>query len=589
MDKESLLSRFRWIKSSFRWLRWINPPFRWLRRIYRRIRWWYWHYADTWPLLALRRFGKALFVLVLWALTAIGIFYLLKFLPLEILYAGEETGRLSKESVAILGSLLTALIGFGLQQWKGQEEEERRRQEEENRALSLIEEDFCDLLRRDLSEAARRYADLRRKGGVWQSNKVRARLEEVWEKEAPLELRCAVSTIEQLPERREFDRSKQIDAFRWAYDHLDEDWQSRAATALIGLGEAVPEWTDKAWFAILGIWPEVTLGKGLISIPDRCILLGLHYLGLGINPFGSEKAEMDLPKAWVTPTWWKELASLSGGLFFTVPGGGRTAAAILLTYDALLNRTAFPVYCRVATARLDLEDLARWTAQAIARYISLFPASFTECPPGTKAAIKRLLSGYLSTDPLLYLQQAGLPSVREGRKVAEEFRAYLPGPPSLPLSQPDLLILLSQARPAVFPRTLILVDVQRGLETKSVLPYFYALSDLLARAGVILQVFLAVSPSDNPPMYGKFLEWSDDDLHDLLRRRLSLFSSDETLDTWCDLRVWKSPSAEERLVAAAAHNPRRLIRLGNALLRRIGERALRLQPEDVDEVLAQVR
>ncbi|MFN3763710.1 MAG: hypothetical protein ACK4WK_11005, partial [Anaerolineae bacterium] len=142
MDKESLLSRFRWIKS----------PFRWLRRIYRRIRWWYWHHADTWPLSALRRFGKALLVLALWALTAIGLFYLLILLlpdTFRISLTGGETGEVSKESVAILGSLLTALIGFGLQQWKGQEEEERRRQEEENRALSLIEEDFCDLLRRD--------------------------------------------------------------------------------------------------------------------------------------------------------------------------------------------------------------------------------------------------------------------------------------------------------------------------------------------------------------------------------------------------------------------------------------------------------
>ena len=575
VGKRNLPGRFRRIKS----------PFRWIRRIYRRIQWWYWHHADEWYLLTLRRFGKALLVLLLWTLTAIGLFYLLKFL-LSVVLRIPLTGE--REPIALLGSLLTALIGFGLQQWKGQEEEERHRQEEENRALSLIDEDFCDLLRKDLSEAARRYVDLRRKGGIWQSNKVRARLEEVWEKEAPRELRCAVSTIEQLPERREFDRSEQVDAFRWACNHLDEDWQSRAATALFGLGE-IPEWTEKAWHTILGIWPEVTLGKGLISIPDRCIFLGLHYLGLGINPFGSERAEIDLPEAWVTPSWWKELTSLSGGLFFTVPGGGRTAAAIRLTYDALLNRTAFPVYCRVTTARFGLEDLGRWTAQTIARYISLFPASFTECPPSTKTAIKRLLSGYLSADPLLYLRQAGLPSVGEGGKVAEEFRAYLSGPPGLPLSQPDLLILLSQARPAVFPRTLILADAQGGLEDESALPYFYALSETLARAGVIFQVFLAVSPSDNLQMYGKFLEWSDDDLNNLLQRRLSLLSSDETLDTWCDLRAWKGSSVKERLVAAAEHNPRRLIRLGNALLCRIGERAQRLRPEDVDEVLARVR
>ncbi len=571
---KNLLGRFRRVKFPSRWLR--------------RIRWWYWYHADEWPLWALRQCGKASFILLLWILIAVGLFWLLRSLLPEI---GEGTEGVSKESIALLGSLLTVLIGFGLQQWKSQEDMERRRQEEENGALSQID-GFCGLLRRDLSEAARCYVDFRRKGGVWQSSKVRARREEAWEKEAPQELRCAVSVMEKLPEREGFDRSEQVNALLWAFGHLDEDWQSRAANALFDLGGAFSEWTEKALRAILGVWPEVTLGRGHISIPVPSILSGLHHLGLNVNPFGSERAEEDayLLKTRATPSWWEQVNFPTPGLFFTAPGGGRTAAAILLAYDALFERTAFPVYCRIAMTRLRVDDLAAWTAKAIARYISLFPLSFTECPSSTKTAIKRLLSRYLSVDPLLYLQQAGLPSVGEGGKVVEEFRAYLAGPLSPLLSQPDLLTLLSQSHPADFPRVLILADVQGVLGDESALLYFYALSDLLAQVGVILQVFLAVSSFDDGLQgFGKSLEWSDSDLRDLLRRRLRLSSSDDTLDTWCDLRMWGVSSVEDRLISAAGHNPRRLICLGNALLRRIGERAQRLKPQDVDEVLAKVQ
>lgn len=587
--KKTLLGWFGWVKSLVGRLRRIKSPLRWLRR----IQWWYWHHADDWPLSALRRYGKALFILLLWTLTATGFFYLLIFLLPDTLHA-PPTGRgadgVSKESVALLGSLLTALIGFGLQQWKGQEEEERRRREEEDSALSLIGEEFCDLLHRDPSEAARRYLDLRRKGGVWQSNRVRARIEEIWEKGASPELRCAISVMEELPERGEFDRSKQVDALLWAYNHLDEDWKSRAANALIVLGGTFPAWAEEAWRAMLGIWPEITLGRGRVSIPDRRIFRGLHHLGLNINPFGSEKAEADahLLKARVVPLWWERLASLSPGLFFTAPGGGRTAAALLLAYDVLYKRTAFPVYCRVETAQLDLEGLAWWTAQAIARYIALSPPSFTKCPYSTKRAIKRLLSGYMPVDPLLYLQEAGMPSIGEGGKVLEEFRTYLAGSSGPSFVQTDLVALLGEARPADFPRTLILADVQGVVDTEDVILSFYALQEALAQARITLQVFLAASPTTNLQKYGESLEWSEEDLRALLQNRLRLLSSDDSLDAWSDIRVWEGPPVEMRLIAAAARNPRELIDKGNALLRRIGETGCRLIPQDLDEVLGSV-
>jgi hypothetical protein len=313
---------------------------------------------------------KALLILLLWVLAAIGLFYLLKFLlpdTLNIPLGGDGTGGVSKESVALLGSLLSALIGFGLQQWKGQEEEQRRR-EEENRALGT-EEEFSELLHRDLSTAARRYGEFRRKSGVWQSPRVRASREGIWERKAPPELQCAVAVIEGLPESKKFEPAEQARSLRWAHKHLDDEWRSRAAVALFGLERAFPEWTEQVWWSTLSICPEITLGRGPVSAPDGHILLGLRTLGLSVNPFGSEKAETDahLLKARVIPSWWREAETPAPGLFFTAPEGGRTAAALLVAHDALFWRTAFPIYCRIAAMPVDLEDLAQWTAKAIAR------------------------------------------------------------------------------------------------------------------------------------------------------------------------------------------------------------------------------
>ncbi len=550
-----------------------------------KIQWWYWRHADEWPISALKRYIKALFILLLWTLTAIGLFRLLMFLlpdTLRIPLTGRETGEASKESVALLGSLLAALIGFALQQWKGQEEEERRHQEEENSAISLIEERLCDS-RGDLSEIARHYLDFRKKGGVWQSNRVRARREEIWEKLAPPELRCAIAVMENLPEIKDFDWSEQVDALHWASNYLDEDWQSRAVNALLDL-----QWTEKAWRTILYMWPEVSLGKALF-IPDQRTVQGLHFLKLKVNPFGSERAEADadLLKARVIPSWWEKLASLSDGLFFTAPGGGRTAAALLLAYDVLDKRTAFPVYCRITTAQLGLADLARWTAQAIARYIALSPLAFTKCSYDARRAIKRLLFGYMPANPLLYLQEAGLPLIGEGGKVLEEFRTPLADSSRPAFSQTDPLALLGEARPADFPRTLILADVQGVVDTENVVLSFYGLHKALEQVGVTLQVFLAASPATNLQRYGELLEWSEEDLRALLRNRLIFLSPDDSLDAWCDMRVWEEDSVEERLIKAAERNPRRLIQKGNALLQRIGETRRRLRPEDVDEVLGQ--
>jgi hypothetical protein len=220
--------------------------------------------------------------------------------------------------------------------------------------------------------------------------------------------------------------------------------------------------------------------------------------------------------------------------------------------------------------------------------IALSPVSFTKCSSSAKTAIRRLLSGYLPADPRVYLQQTGLPSVGEGGKVLEEFQVHLAGSPSPTLSQPDLLTLLGEARPADFPCTLILVDVQGIVENEDTVLVMHALSDSLAQVEVILQAFLAVPPSSRLKKYGKFLEWSAEDLRAMLRRRLRLLSSDETLDAWCDLREWDGPSAEERLIAAAGCNPQRLIRLGNALLRRIGEKGQLLNPQDLNDILGPV-
>lgn len=96
---------------------------------------------------------------------------------------------------ALIPGLVTALIGFGVQQWKTLSEEETRRREETQEAMKEIER-MERLVRSDLSEGARLYLELRSQSArIWQLERTQDELEQAWERAAPKELRRAVQLL----------------------------------------------------------------------------------------------------------------------------------------------------------------------------------------------------------------------------------------------------------------------------------------------------------------------------------------------------------------------------------------------------------
>lgn len=556
-----------------RWWRRIQNPF---QNLYK----WYWHHSEDWLILPITKYLKALFILVLWLFAGVCLFRLV----LNIFGISPE-GKEEKEIITLAGSLLTAIIGFGLQQWKGQEEEEQRRRQKEDEAISNIEREFSDLLQRDLSEGARRFVELRRELGVWQHSRVRVVLEEVWGKKAPVELRRAVAIIKDLPERKTISPQDSVAALIWAHEYLDQDWRLGAIEELSRLEQPryLLETRDEEWWAVIGIWTEVSFETGLVSKPDRDLISGIHYLGLKDNPFSSEKAEKDpiLLSANTAPSWWEGPCA---GLSITVPGGGRTAAALLLARNALQERTAFPIYWRVSSSRVVLNDLLRVIAMTVARYIAIRPGSFVSSTSLRRAAISRLLTCYLPTHPLPYLREAGLSPVGEGKVLEEAFTSCSGISAQSSLSGREIYNLLGRSIPADFRRMWILVDVQESAGGEDIILNLHTLAENLDRFGVVLQAFLPYSASTDVEVYGRTCFWSDEDLRRLLRTRL-LVGGDETLDAWCDLRRWAGQSAEDRLIAAAQGSPAALIRLGKALLCRIGRVKQKLCSQDLNDVL----
>jgi hypothetical protein len=157
------------------------------------------------------------------------------------------------------------------------------------------------------------------------------------------------------------------------------------------------------------------------------------------------------------------------------------------------------------------------------------------------------------------------------------------------LSDGELLALLGEARPHGFRYTMLLLDVQeRAGKTNIDLQTLLDLSAALARVGVFTKIFL---PSTFQKQLHKqrkrlsldwiVLQWSDDNLSTLLKRRLAQFGKD-TLASWCDPGC---PSPDRRLICAAQGIPGGLIRKGNELLRCVGRNQRLLTARDLDKIL----
>ncbi|HIP96810.1 MAG TPA: hypothetical protein EYH32_06295 [Anaerolineae bacterium] len=157
-----------------------------------------------------------------------------------------------------------------------------------------------------------------------------------------------------------------------------------------------------------------------------------------------------------------------------------------------------------------------------------------------------------------------------------------------PLDVYTTLDLIGKARPAGLTCTYIFLDLPSVLcrwnlstVTASLQPLLEIAMPLASR-GVYLKAFLPDRLREG--LAGAWFEepislvWSDNDLLEMLRRRLTGVVKIESLEQICDAEA-RQLAPDERLVRAAKGSPRELVRLGNRML--AGARSAKLTSEDL--------
>ena len=528
-------------------------------------------------------------------------------------------GLVTGTTTTLIIALATAMVGFGVQQWRKLEEERASRKEEHNKAINEIA-GLQQELKRNLSQGARQYLKLRgRSAPPWNQARIRGHLQEVWEKNAPVELQTVIDLIRApknvdllLTTAGRIGPDKTAAALEWAYRTLDEGWQLKIRDTIWTLrehdeykarltGAVFQEIQDKPWHAILRPWPHLAFWRDDPLPLEPQVEAGLQFLGLEVNPFGSAQAEVDhlLLACYVAS---EALPPTGPGLVIGAARAGKTAMALSLAHDSLRAHQRFPVYCPARPELGQWHDQLQQVGQALSKtllyYLAVKPQEFLERDIAGRTAMAHLLKRYANGDNLtVALHQAGLPQIGDGRRMLEEIEQLTQGLSfTTPLTGDDLLILVSEARPHNFQRTLILMDVQQvgGDQPEEGDRYVQSLLELmdrLTRVGIVVRIFLPdvlweswQKPEDWPLPPHMRLKWTDEDLRQLLQRRLNQAGEDD-LATWCDKGATSViPWPNERLIQASP-TPRNLIEKGNALLRRIGQKRRPLSRKDLEDIL----
>ncbi len=585
-------------------------------RFFRQKIWWRW--SERWPLSSIIIFIKALLLLALWLAVALLVFDVIISPRIQ---APEE------KTLSLLGVLITALIGFGVQQWKSQTEEAAKRKQEVKVALQEVS-GLSPAFRDNLSDGARLYLELStRGGGVWKTSRVQSALEEERNVIKPTELQDALRLFKLAPSDERFFREaetigyqRSVEALEWVYKELDDVWRKEASDKLIFLSQQ-PEYRgyitadtlrdlEEAYqWATLRLWPHLSLWRNFPPSVDPGVAKGLEYFGREDPPFGSGQAETDtllLTRPVTVPLPWREsLQEPRPTLLIGPSGSGKTALALLTVYNSFReqegsSKRGFPIYFPLTSSIPELDEVAKVTAKTLLYHLAAVPSAFLKRSTDKRGGIAHLLARYAQPNLALRFYQAGLPRGGKGNKLLEEIE-NLTQKSSFQeqLTDSGVLTLLSQARPRSFRYSIILLDVQEqaGKElTGPEVGTLINLSDELARNGVFVKSFLPdVRPVreqiDQSSTAVVELEWPDALLFELLENYLRHFG-DDSLAAWCDpelkgesLKREDPSSPDSRLVRAAGGTPRGLIRKGNELLRRIGQKGQVLEAQDLDDIL----
>jgi hypothetical protein len=500
---------------------------------------------------------------------------------------------------SLVATLVSFLVGFGVQQWLQIAEVERKRQKQQLQEARVAE--LKSLITGDLSEAGRFYLKYRAEREVGEY------VTKQWEDATPEQLRLLVTLLEgSEQERRELDASlgkeRIQEALLWGWQTLDGEWRGKIADFFSFNTCYSSEFAGRMLCErMLYPWTDFILWSPFRAAWSEQIERGLQTLGLEDNPFGTGRAEEErllTQCPFPLPASVKYLREPGPAIISGRQGHGKTTAALLYMLNSLQVRDTFPVYWRPGVAEflsLHIPDIAGMVAEALLTYLALLPTTFCNQNVEGRAAIAYLLTRRFGAGAELARRfyQAGLPRTGAGDRLLEEMEALTRGSaPSASVSEGELLVLLSRGRPAAFPHTTLLLDVQVEKQRipSVILSQLLELFEILGRRGVFVKAFLPAEIFEKPLRSLKMpvtpqqvcLEWPEDELRSILTIRLRHFRYD-SLNQWC-LPTELCPDVDQFVVRAARGSPRRLMELGNALLARIGEKGSKLTGDDLTQM-----
>lgn len=523
----------------------------------------------------------------------------------------------------VLVILVTAVVHYGIDQWKRIEEEnrvERQQKAAHSEAIRTQIEEFKRLLERNPSEGARRYLHYATvKEGDDLDPDFQKQLDGAWLQIPSENLRrvCELQKLHdqgKLPQagsKGDGEHQRDVTALLWCYDHLDEDWKQKISHILNLLKESLPkEEIARQWKAVLRPWPSVHAWTPSRFVDQPAVMDGVRRLhedgrlSREINPFSTAPGELDalLLEARVNPPGFDQILKAEPTLILGDQGAGKTALALLVAYQCVLKGVAFPIYYpRALSVDADRESHLGGVAEAItltllAHWIAQ-PTPFIKQSLEVKARLARLVARYVGTGKhlVLRMRELGCSPVDSSEIVLRTLQELADGLSGEGLiDERELIAALSVARPirtapdqspessaSVLP-AFVLVDISSGSTAPNLRRAAYRLDPLLALApalaqvGIYLKLFLPAALASHlagiEAMSSPItLEWDEKGLKNLMERRFLQSGRDDVFTNLCETYEVEDPSTHliRHVVNKAERTPACLFELGSKLIGRI--------------------
>ena len=323
------------------------------------------------------------------------------------------------------------------------------------------------------------------------------------------------------------------------------------------------------------------------------IVQALGVLDWSANPFGPEKAEdeANLLSFFVEPPSWSEICGPRSLVLAGAGGTGRTATLLLLANAVQKAGDLFPVWLSpravlTAASRQQLfPTLIHAISRAILDFFILNPDHFLEMPPLRRRPILEIIRSCMRPSELEdLLQEEGTDDDLITALLQDVSRME-----ALPQEDEAILLAsLSRARLTGFQGYILFLDLSAPWDAFFPSPLLWErlrpllkMAPRLEKARCCLKMAMPVPPVMLTTVALVYLEWNPDHLRQLLDQRLRQMGGESLVQLFGPDRP---DDPDGWIVEAAQGSPRRLVRLGNRLLERFGEKG-RLSVGDMEAVI----